>query len=215
MNFMNVAATFKSFFTNANTAERTYTFQDRTGTIADTADCYEPLFLFEPGFDATYTQTAMLSDPIFTDPNMGVMAMKIKKQKTVTTVKFWVTDKKSGTTQYQFAILDSAGNRVAITSWTAAVNGTGLFTATFTSSYTLLPNTVYHICWALYYTGNSPFCLTYTLDGYLASFVAASLGLTNYAGKTSTQAPFVSGIPSSVTLPSVQAVTQLPVLALV
>ena len=35
INFMNVAATIKSFFTNTNTVARTYTFQDRDGTIAD------------------------------------------------------------------------------------------------------------------------------------------------------------------------------------
>lgn len=36
--FMNALGTFKSFFTNANTAARTYTFQDRDGTIADNTD---------------------------------------------------------------------------------------------------------------------------------------------------------------------------------
>lgn len=38
INFWNALNTFKSFFTNANTAARTYTFQDRNGTIADDAD---------------------------------------------------------------------------------------------------------------------------------------------------------------------------------
>lgn len=38
INFKNAANTFTSFFTNANTAARTYTFQDRDGTIADTAN---------------------------------------------------------------------------------------------------------------------------------------------------------------------------------
>lgn len=38
INFKNVANTFTSFFTNANTAARTYTFQDKDGTIADLAD---------------------------------------------------------------------------------------------------------------------------------------------------------------------------------
>ena len=38
INFKNVANTFTSFFTNANTAARTYTFQDRTDTIADLTD---------------------------------------------------------------------------------------------------------------------------------------------------------------------------------
>jgi hypothetical protein len=35
INFKNAANTFTSFFTNSNTAARTYTFQDRDGTIAD------------------------------------------------------------------------------------------------------------------------------------------------------------------------------------
>lgn len=38
INFRNAANTFTSFFTNANAAARTYTFQDRDGTIADSAD---------------------------------------------------------------------------------------------------------------------------------------------------------------------------------
>jgi hypothetical protein len=38
INFRNVANTFTSFFTNSNTAARTYTFQDRNGTIADDTD---------------------------------------------------------------------------------------------------------------------------------------------------------------------------------
>lgn len=36
--FKNVADTFTSYFTNTNTASRTYTFQDRNGTIADDTD---------------------------------------------------------------------------------------------------------------------------------------------------------------------------------
>ncbi len=38
INFKNAANTFISFFTNSNTAARTYTFQDRDGTIADNTD---------------------------------------------------------------------------------------------------------------------------------------------------------------------------------
>jgi len=38
INFKNVANTFTSFFTNTNTLARTYTFQDKDGTIADIAD---------------------------------------------------------------------------------------------------------------------------------------------------------------------------------
>ena len=38
INFKNVLNTFTSFFTNSNTASRTYTFQDRNGTILDNTD---------------------------------------------------------------------------------------------------------------------------------------------------------------------------------
>jgi hypothetical protein len=38
INFKNAANSFTSFFTNANTAARTYTFADRDGTIADNTD---------------------------------------------------------------------------------------------------------------------------------------------------------------------------------
>lgn len=38
INFKNALNTFTSFFTNSNTAARTYTFQDRNGTIADNTD---------------------------------------------------------------------------------------------------------------------------------------------------------------------------------
>jgi hypothetical protein len=38
INFKNVLNTFTSYFTNSNTASRTYTFQDRNGTIADDTD---------------------------------------------------------------------------------------------------------------------------------------------------------------------------------
>jgi hypothetical protein len=38
INFKNALNTFTSFFTNSNTAARTYTFQNRDGTIADDTD---------------------------------------------------------------------------------------------------------------------------------------------------------------------------------
>ena len=38
LNLKNAANTFTSFFTNSNTAARTYTFQDKTGTVAMTSD---------------------------------------------------------------------------------------------------------------------------------------------------------------------------------
>jgi hypothetical protein len=54
INFKNAANTFTSFFTNTNTAARTYTFQDRDGTIADDTD----LALKAPLASPTFTGTA-------------------------------------------------------------------------------------------------------------------------------------------------------------
>ena len=56
INFKNAANTFTSFFTNTNTAARTYTFQDRSGTIADNTD----LALKAPIASPTFTGTATL-----------------------------------------------------------------------------------------------------------------------------------------------------------
>ncbi|MCX7258559.1 MAG: tail fiber domain-containing protein [Polaromonas sp.] len=50
INFKNALNTFTSFFTNANTAARTYTFQDKTGTIADLADLALKADLASPVF---------------------------------------------------------------------------------------------------------------------------------------------------------------------
>lgn len=55
INFKNAANTFISFFTNANTAARTYTFQDRDGTIADAADLALKANLASPTFTGTPT----------------------------------------------------------------------------------------------------------------------------------------------------------------
>lgn len=57
INFKNAANTFTSFFTNSNTAARTYTFQDRNGTIAD---------------DTDLALKANLISPSFTTPSLGV-----------------------------------------------------------------------------------------------------------------------------------------------
>ena len=53
INFRNVANTFTSFFTNSNTAARTYTFQNRNGTIADDTDLALKANLASPTFTGT------------------------------------------------------------------------------------------------------------------------------------------------------------------
>lgn len=53
INFMSVLGTIKSFFTNANTVARTYTFQNRDGTIADLADIALKANIDSPTFTGT------------------------------------------------------------------------------------------------------------------------------------------------------------------
>lgn len=53
INFKNSDNTFTSFFTNANLASRTYTFQDRDGTIADNTDLALKANLASPTFTGT------------------------------------------------------------------------------------------------------------------------------------------------------------------
>jgi len=57
INFKNVLNTFTSFFTNSNTAARTYTFQDRNGTIADDTDLALKAPLASPSFTGTPIST--------------------------------------------------------------------------------------------------------------------------------------------------------------
>jgi len=53
INFKNALNTITSFFTNANTVARTYTFQDRDGTIADNTDLALKANLANPTFTGT------------------------------------------------------------------------------------------------------------------------------------------------------------------
>ncbi len=61
INFKNVLNTFTSFFTNSNTAARTYTFQNRNGTISDDTDLALKADLDSPIF--TGTPEAPTQDP--------------------------------------------------------------------------------------------------------------------------------------------------------
>jgi hypothetical protein len=62
INFKNALNTITSFFTNANTIARTYTFQDRDGTIADNTD----LALKAPLASPTFTGTVTVPTPVNT-----------------------------------------------------------------------------------------------------------------------------------------------------
>ncbi len=53
IDFKNAANTFTNFFTNATTAARTYTFQDRDGTVADNTDLALKAPLASPTFTGT------------------------------------------------------------------------------------------------------------------------------------------------------------------
>jgi hypothetical protein len=60
INFKNVANTFTSFFTNSNTAARTYTFQDRDGTIVDNTDLALKAPIASPTFTGTLTSPPLI-----------------------------------------------------------------------------------------------------------------------------------------------------------
>lgn len=70
INFLNALGTFVSFLTNANTAARTYTFQDRDGIIAD---------------DTDLALKANLVSPSFTTPTLGVASATTINKVTFTT----------------------------------------------------------------------------------------------------------------------------------
>ena len=67
INFKNVLNTFTSFFTNANTASRTYTFQNRDGTIADDTDL---------ALKAPLTSPALISPSVQADVANRVLTLK-------------------------------------------------------------------------------------------------------------------------------------------
>lgn len=63
INFKNALNTITSFFTNSNTIARTYTFQDRDGTIADDTDLALKANLISPSF----------TTPALGTPSSGVL----------------------------------------------------------------------------------------------------------------------------------------------
>lgn len=81
INFKNALNTFTSFFTNANTASRTYTFQDRDGTIADNTDLAAKAPIASPSFtgNASFvevTETTYAIAGTVLDPANGTVQTK-------------------------------------------------------------------------------------------------------------------------------------------
>ena len=79
INFKNVANTFTSFFTNSNTASRTYTFQDRNGTIADDTDLATKAALagsVSQAFSVSQLDVGNASDTTITRSSAGVIAVE-------------------------------------------------------------------------------------------------------------------------------------------
>lgn len=78
INFKNALNTFTSFFTNSNTAARTYTFQDRDGTIADNTDLNLKINLANGSFNAFTGKTTIVDADILTGENSANSFSKIK-----------------------------------------------------------------------------------------------------------------------------------------
>jgi hypothetical protein len=79
INFKNVANTFTSFFTNSNTASRTYTFQDRNGTIADDTDLATKASLAgstSQAFSVSQLEVGNASDTTITRSSAWVIAVE-------------------------------------------------------------------------------------------------------------------------------------------
>lgn len=79
INFKNVANTFTSFFTNSNTDSRTYTFQDRDGTIADNTDLATKAALawsISQAFSVSQLEVWNASDTSITRSSAGVIAVE-------------------------------------------------------------------------------------------------------------------------------------------
>lgn len=77
INFKNALNTFTSFFTNANTAARTYTFQDRDGTIADNTDLALKYTKLVPTAVKTGSYTAVANDLVTTDSTSGTVPITL------------------------------------------------------------------------------------------------------------------------------------------
>jgi hypothetical protein len=114
INFWNTARTFRSFFTNANTAVRTYTYQDKDGTIADLTDVGSGWV----SISDTWTYSSADSPTfIITIPTDGTtkysVGMRVKL--TQTTVKYFIVTAVTATTLTVYGGTDYTLANTAIT----------------------------------------------------------------------------------------------------
>lgn len=115
INFKNALNTFISFFTNSNTAARTYTFQDRDGTIADNADLALKADLAGPTF------TGVVALPT---GSVGVTQALADNNTSIATTAF---------VQNRFASPPPIGNTVAGTGAFTTLSATGAITPSQTA----------------------------------------------------------------------------------
>lgn len=118
INFKNVANTFTSVLTNTNTAARTYTFADRTGTIADDTD------ITNAKARANHTGTQLAST--ISDFASATIAQLLTGLSTATGTAVASTDSiLVGIGKLQAQINNYASSTKTLTNTTFDANGTG------------------------------------------------------------------------------------------
>ena len=137
INFKNVANTFTSFFTNSNTDSRTYTFQDRDGTIADNTDLATKAALagsISQAFSVSQLEVGNASDTSITRSSAWVIAIEWVVVDTISAANTLTNKTMTGSTNTITArLLKSATTEIDVSSATAPTNGQVL---TATSSTT-------------------------------------------------------------------------------
>jgi hypothetical protein len=153
--FKNALDTFVSFFKNENTAARTYTFQDRDGTIADLDDSGalqielynvgSPLKALTIGIPYGKSSSAFYSGNVmYSGGEIRLVAVYLHRAATITGVKFFMSAQGSytstghnGVALYSATVGSTTLTRVATSTdngnlWKAAV---GLVTEPFSAPY--------------------------------------------------------------------------------
>lgn len=115
--FMNALGTFKSFFTNANTTARTYTFQDKDGTIAHLSDVVDI---------ATATHTTATAQPMDDADEVGFWSAATGLWAKIVWANIKATLKAYFDTIYQATLGYVPANKAGDTFTGALVAGAGL-----------------------------------------------------------------------------------------